>query len=363
MSLARALHLAWFFLRMFMRDRQALFLSLFFPLIFLTVLGFLNDRPRGAIDIGIANEARSPLAEQLVQALSKNKLVKVHTGDEAALKEKLRNGESSIVLVIPPDFSDKTEGARLPVYVDASQVRLLAVIMPAFERALVDIERKLRHSEPMFRLDVEDVKARTQRYIDFLLPGILAFTLMQISIAGSGYNIVEYRRKGILKRLFVTPLRPADFIAAICVARLAWCLLQISVLLLVARFMLGVNIVGNLGSLYLVIVLGTIIFLCLGFCVGSVSRTQQGVGAVGNLVIFPQLFASGVFFPISVMPPVVQPIAHLLPLSFTADGLRAICNDGASLISIWPSLVGIFAWIGISFLLATRLFSWKEVVR
>lgn len=136
-----------------------------------------------------------------------------------------------------------------------------------------------------------------------------------------------------------------------------------SVLLLVALFLLKVNIVGNFASLYLVVVLGTIIFLCIGFCVGSVAKTQQGVGALGNIVVFPQLFLSGVFFPIQLMPDWIQPVARLLPLSYVVDSLRGICNDGAGLVEIWPSLAGVFAWILLSFLLATRLFSWKEIVR
>lgn len=363
MITSRAFHLARTFLTIFLRDRQAMFFGLFFPVIFLTVLGFMTGQSRDPIDIGIANHSPSPLADELVAALSGNPLFKTHAGDEKALKDKLAQGETTMVLVIPQDFSSATEGAELVVYVDAAQVRLLGLIIPAMKNALLDIERKLRHTEPLFSLKVEDVEARSQRYIDFLLPGVLAFSLMQISVAGSGFNIVEYRRKGILKRLFVTPLKPAEFIAAICMARLVWCLIQLSVLLLVALYLLKVNIVGNFASLYLVVVLGTIIFLCIGFCVGSVAKTQQGVGAVGNIVIFPQLFLSGVFFPIQLMPDWIQPVARLLPLSYVVDSLRGICNDGAGLVEIWPSLAGVFAWILLSFLLATRLFSWKEIVR
>ena len=72
----------------------------------------------------------------------------------------------------------------------------------------------------MFDLTIEDVKSRSQNYLDFLLPGIMAFMLMNLSIAGSGFNVVEFRRKGILKRLFVTPIKPIDFVSAIVVARM-----------------------------------------------------------------------------------------------------------------------------------------------
>ena len=266
-----------------------------------------------------------------------------------------------MVLVLPETFDAQSEGSELRLLVDAAQVQQLGLIMPLLEQALISIEREFRNIEPMFSLAVEDVQARSQRYLDFLLPGLMAFTLMQLSIAGSGFNIVEFRRKGILKRLFVTPIQPRDFISSIVMARMTIVLLQLTVLIAFAVFMLDVRILGNFASFYFVIILGTFIFLCLGFCLGSIAKTQQAVMAVGNIVIFPQIFLSGVFYPIESMPALVQPIAYVLPLSFVSTAMREIANSGASLLSITPSLLGIAAWLVVSFVLATRLFVWKEV--
>lgn len=347
---------------MFMKDRQAIFIGLLFPIIFLSALGFLRDRPPEGIEIGIVNHASSATAASLQSILEDNSLFRVSVDSEAVLRSRLEAGESTLVLIIPESFNDTASATELLVLVDAAQARLLDLILPTLRQALLDVEHQLRGTEPMFSLRIEDVQARTQRYIDFLLPGILAFTLMQISIAGSGFNLVEYRRKGILKRLFVTPIRPAEFIASLCIARLVWCLVQLTMLLLFATWALEVQILGSYAALYLVIVLGTVIFLCLGFCVGSVAKTQQAVGAVGNLVIFPQLFLSGVFFPIEAMPGLIQPFARLLPLSYVSTSLREIASNGLALGDILPSLLGVLIWIAVSFLLATWLFDWKKVV-
>jgi len=103
------------------------------------------------------------------------------------------------------------------------------------------------------------------------------------------------------------------------------------------------------------------VFLNIGFCLGSIAKTQQSIGALGNIVIFPQIFLSGIFYPIESMPALVQPIAYVLPLSFISSGLRDIANEGATLLQIYPSLIGIAVWFVIGFFLATRLFVWKEV--
>jgi ABC-type multidrug transport system permease subunit len=79
------------------------------------------------------------------------------------------------------------------------------------------------------------------------------------------------------------------------------------------------------------------------------------------LVTFPQLILSGIFFPITSLPTIIQPIANTLPLSVLASGLRDIANDGISLFTINGTLIGVLLWIFISFLLATQFFKWKKV--
>jgi ABC-2 type transport system permease protein len=355
------LHLAKVFLKIFLRDRQSIFFSLFFPIIFMTVFGFVNSDEIEPIPIGIVNNSPNSVAIDFIQELIDNPVFTVTVGFEDRLRPQLEEGEQTLVLIIPSSFDVNYAGTQLTLLVDASQVRQLGLIMPVLEESLIEIEREIREIEPLFELIVEDVQARSQSYLDFLLPGLLAFTLMQLSIAGSGFNIVEYRRKGILKRLFVTPIQPKDFIAAIVMARMSIVLIQLSVLIAFALFVLDVRIVGNLANFYFIIILATFIFLCLGFCLGSIAKTQQAVMAVGNIVIFPQIFLSGIFYPIESMPELIQPIAYVLPLSFVSTAMREIAINGASLLAILPSLAGIGVWFVIAFILATRLFVWKEV--
>ncbi len=354
-------HLAKVFLKIFLRDKQSIFFSLFFPIIFMTVFGFVNSNEIESIPIGIVNESSNSVAIDFIQELMDSPLFAVTVGQEDRLRPQLVEGEQTLVIIIPSNFEPSGQGSQLRLLVDAAQVRQLGLIIPVLEDSLIEIEREIRDIEPMFELIIEDVQARSQSYLDFLLPGLLAFTLMQLSIAGSGFNIVEYRRKGILKRLFVTPIQPKDFIAAIVMARMSIVLIQLSVLIAFALLVLNVSISGSLLNFYVVIILGTFIFLCLGFCLGSIAKTQQAVMAVGNIVIFPQIFLSGIFYPIESMPELIQPIAYLLPLSFVSSGMREIAINGASLASIGSSLFGMAVWFVISFVLATRLFVWKEV--
>jgi len=355
-------HLAMNFMKIFLRDRQSIFFSLFFPVVFLSIFAFVRGGQE-PIPLGVASESDSAAAGQLVQSLREDPAFAVVTGAEADLREQLINGDQMLVLVLPADFRvvDGGAAASLRLLADTSQFNQLPLVEPMLEQKLMAIEREQRGEEPMFSLEIENVQALSQSYLDFLLPGLLAMMLMQLSVAGSGYNVVEFRRKGILKRLFVTPLRPRDFVAAIVAARLGIVLIQLTVMLAFALLVLRVNIVGNLAEFYLVAIIANAVFLNIGFCVGSIAKTQQSIMAIGNIVIFPQLVLSGVFYPIDAMPGLVQPIAQVLPLTFVVSGMRDIAITGASLLEIVPSLIGMGVWFVIGFVLAARMFVWKDV--
>ncbi len=355
-------HLARDFMKIFLRDRQSIFFSLFFPVVFMSIFAFVRGGQE-PIPLGVANQSDSALASALVDKLGEDAAFTVVSGDEAQLREQLIHGEQMLVLVVPAQFRAPSAGetAALRLLADTSQFNQLPLVEPMLEQKLMEIEREYRGGEAMFSLEIENVQALSQSYLDFLLPGLLAMMLMQLSVAGSGYNVVEFRRKGILKRLFVTPLLPRDFVAAIVAARLGIVLIQLTVLLAFALFVLRVNIIGSFAEFYLVAIVASLVFLNIGFCIGSMARTQQAIMAIGNIVIFPQIVLSGVFYPIDAMPGFVQPLAQVLPLTFVVSGLREIAVAGATLLEIVPSLIGMAVWFVIGFALATRMFVWKDV--
>jgi ABC-2 type transport system permease protein len=359
--MGKTIRFARVMLKIHIRDRQAIFFSLFFPLVFMFIISFASGGDPEPIELGIVNRADNEMATNFIATLESTLLFNITVGEEASLREELNAGDKTVVLILPENFVDNGIPADLTVLIDASQVRQAAIVMPVLRSALVDVERTLRDTEPLFDIHIEDVQSRTQSYLDFVVPGLLAFSIMNIAIAGSGYNIVEYRRKGILKRLFVTPILPRDFIGGLVLSRLLICLVQLTGLILAAIFLFQVIFVGNMLSLYLFILLGTVVFLCIGFCLGSIAKSQQAIIAIGNLVTFPQMILSGIFFPIEALPDLVQPIAKLLPLSFISTGIREIAINGASLLELFPQLVGVAIWAVIVLVLSIRMFVWKEV--
>jgi ABC-2 type transport system permease protein len=327
----------------------------------MAIFGLATSGEDEPLEIGVVDNAETAFSAEFIDALDAHPLFAVTTSDEDALRQEVVEGEMSLVLMLPKEFRGGDEPAGLTMLVDAAQARQTAMLRPLIEQTLLGIEREMRGTEPLFPLTVVDVQARSQRYIDFLVPGLLALTIMQISVAGSGYNIVEYRRKGILKRLFVTPIKPSDFIAGIVLARLVITVIQVAFLLTMAVVLLGVPVVGNLLELLVLIFVGSAVFLSLGFCMGSLAKTQQSIMLLGNLITLPQMFLSGVFFSVEAMPDALQPIARALPLTFLVSGVREVIVNGLSLAEQIPTVIGLVVWLAIGLALAIRLFRWKEV--
>ena len=354
------LYLTKVFIQIFLRNKQYIFFSLLLPVVILGIVG-LSDGERDPVDIGLVDYSNSNISKEFIDKLSNNVLFNINQSDEEILRNKLIKGELTLILLLPDDMGDASKTTNIKLLADKSQITFIEAIKPIINQTLIGVEREISKKIPMFSLEIEDIKSRTQTYLDFLLPGIMAFMLMNLSIAGSGFNVVEFRRRGILKRLFVTPIKPIDFVSAIVIARMVIVLGQLSVIFGFAFFFLDVNIVGSISHLFFIIMLSILMFLTLGFSIGSLAKTQESVGVIASIFIYPQIVMSGVFFPIDTLPEFIQPFSEILPLSIVADAMRSISSDGLLLLAVYKNIIGISIWIVIGTFISTKLFVWKEV--
>ena len=294
------------------------------------------------------DKSNSPFSSEFIENLENEDLFTLINGDFENLKLSLEEGEIGGLIVIPENFEEIENLDALKFYVDASQARQASIIKQAIDRSLVSIERNIRNMSPLFSVELEDVKSRNQRYIDFLLPGLLAFMIMNLSIAGSGFNIVEYR--GILKRLFVTPIKPRDFMIGIVLARMAIVLVQLSVVLSIALLLLDINIIGSYISFLFCCDSRNSYFFMYRLCTREPRKDSRRHQARCRFGYISPSYPVWSIFPISSMPELVQPIVYSLPLSSVVSSLREIANDGASLFSFSTSTIGLVIWVMIAFL-------------
>ena len=141
------------------------------------------------INLGLVNNSSNTISQEFSELVEEEPLFNVTKGEEYYLNREFFLGDQTAIIIIPESFNSIDETAEIKLLLDASQVRQIGSIKEAISKSLLSIERSLRNTQPMFTIEVEDVKSRPQRYVDFLLPGLLAFMLMNLSIAGSGFNL------------------------------------------------------------------------------------------------------------------------------------------------------------------------------
>lgn len=348
-------------LRSYTRDRPALFFGFFFPLIFMLLFGVLNLGAIGSVDVAVVDEAHNADSATLVQTLSRIDALKVTTLARDAAMTSLQRSELDIVLVIPSSFrlAPVPAGSAPPtmtLYTDRALPEQ-GVIGSAIITQVVDqTSFAVTQTSPVVTLDRREISGRSARYVDFLTPGILGMTIMQLGISSVAFAFVVDRQRGVIRRIMATPISRRSFIAAHVLYRLIVAIIQVLILLGVAVLLFKVTVVGNLLLLLAVAALGSLLFLCLGFAVTGVVATENAAAPVTQLVTLPQMFLSGVFFSRDAAPAFLRPIADYLPLTFLNDALRDVATAGAGVADILPQLLGILVWTVVAFFLAFRFF-------
>lgn len=205
----------------------------------------------------------------------------------------------------------------------------------------------------------EVVTGEQVRYVDWLLPGVLAMNMMFSALYGVGYVIVRYRKNGVLKRLKATPLSAVEFLVAQVMSRL-WVILLVSGGVYVATdLFIGFRMEGSYLGLLLVFALGAMSVISLGLVVAARSASEEFASGLLNLISWPMMFLSGVWFSLEGLHPLVQQLAQLFPLTHLIAAARAIMLDGAGFAAIADELAILAGMTALFLALGARLFRWE----
>ena len=356
------LHLTIANLKMLARDKQALFWALVFPLIFVIVFGLFFPDTQSTQTLAVIDHAQDSMSAQLIENLQEvDSLRVVARDDEAQARREISEGDLGHLLVIPPGLASAvTENppARIVLlYDDADPLSgiVLGMVWSFVDRA------NLQMAQAPTRLELapEGVSSRSIGYLDFLIPGLAIWGVMNFSVIGIATSMAAYREKRILVRLLATPLKVRVFFAARVLSALVLSVLQAAIILAAGWVFFGVAVEGNLLHIALLVVLGNIIFLNLGFVVGAFSKTVAAASGLGNAVGLPLMFMSGVFFPIENLPTVLRIIVEYLPLAPILEIVRGIILHSDAFWEFPLQLAIISGWIILSAVAAIRTFRFR----
>lgn len=205
----------------------------------------------------------------------------------------------------------------------------------------------------------ETVSGKEIRYVDWVIPGILAMNMMFSALFGVGYVIVRYRKNGMLKRLKATPLTAFEYLSVQIVSRL---LLIMAITIFVfygTNIFIGYAMYGSHLSLFLVFALGAISLISLSLIIAARTTSEEMAGGLLNLFSWPMMFLSGVWFSLEGTNPLVQQFAEFLPLTHVTAAARAIMIDGAGLIDVSYHLIILIVQSVLFLAIGAYTFRWE----
>jgi len=354
------------------RDRQAMFWTFFFPIMFMVLLGLVFGNAQ-VIDlkIGIVDEDQEAAAGALVSQVDglDNVQVQNFTSREEALAA-VGKGDLAVFLVIPAGYSDTLAAHQQPNATNATEKAVLtvyfandtsgngAVAFTVLNQVISQVNAAVLQQEPVVVASPQEVQVSGGRYIDYLMPGIIGMVLMFNGVFAIAGVMTTMRQKGILRRLKVTPVGKSAILAALITTRMLVTFMGILLIIAVGVLGFGVQMHGNPAVTLSLVVVGSLSFTTFGFAVSSYAKTLESAEGLANVVTMPMMFLGDVFLPVALMPDFIRPFAEALPLRYLNEALREVILNGEGLLEVLLPIAGVAVWGGAGFVLAVALFKW-----
>lgn len=351
--------------RRFFRDRVALFFGILFPLIFLVIFGSISKSNSVSFNIALVNESPASLARQFVDETKSNKIFKIDKNITtfAQAKDKMNKSQLDGTIVLPADFGIAKDGGtptgQASVYYTQNNEQAGQALTSILQQEFAAINKKFVDIKMPFSVVPQKLNQKSLTAFDYTFAGLLGFSIMGLGIFGPMNVFPELKKQGILRRFHTTPLRVWQYFVSTMISQAIIGLISIAIMFAAAIKFFHLQVVGNYFEITAFVIVGIILILGIGLSIGGWARNERQAAPLGNIIVFPLMFLSGVFFPRFLMPEWLQGITSYIPLTPVIDGMRLIITEGKHLTDVGPQLLVMGVWMVVIYIIAFRVFRWE----
>ncbi|GAB4260393.1 ABC transporter permease [Thermincola ferriacetica] len=335
------------------RDRASLAIIFVMPVMMLLLFGYAVTTDVENISIVVFDQAKTAESRQLVDAFTNSGYFIIQEFVEyyRDVESKIDSGTAKAGLIIPPDYTKRLkrkDSAQVQLLVDGSDPLVARTALSAaqviaqhksFVLKLQDIKKMglpvdARQSIDLryriwYNPDMESVK--------FNIPGLIGLIMQNITVMLTGFALVRERERGTLEQLIITPVKPVELVAGKLVPYVVIAFMDVLLALMVGTFWFDVPVRGNLFLLLFLSFVFLLAALGFGMFISTVAKTQLQAMQMSILLMLPSVLLSGFMFPRDSMPPFVQFLGALLPLTYFLEILRGIILKGVGLEYLWKN--------------------------
>ncbi|MGI8434684.1 MAG: ABC transporter permease [Nocardioidaceae bacterium] len=337
----------------FLRDRQSVFFSVFFPLMFLVLFGgIFSDSGASKVDVVLVGDVS--LIDDLDQqgrAAFEDAFAITHADDFDAAVQQVRDGDVTLAVM--------QQGNDLTVrYSEADQVK--SAVAQGTLQSFVQAANVASTGRPAtYDVQAQRVEDKSLRTIQFVTPGLLGWAVATSATFGAAATLTGWRTSKLLRRLRLAPVRAVTVVGARIAVTVVIALAQMAIFVGLAVAAFGLRLSGAWYMAVPLLVCGTLCFMALGLLAGAVSKTVEGASSLSNIFVLPMAFLSGSFFPLDGAPRWLDVVSHLLPLRHLNDAMLDVMVRGQGPGSTVVPMLILLAFAAAVLLVASRFFSWE----
>lgn len=352
-------------LKEFVRDRAAMFWTLAFPVFFIILFGAIfSGGSNPTYSVGLVNQDGGPVGAALANVFEHDiKPFKVSTGTYDDQINALKKGNLDLVIVLPANMSASVaaqQTAQVQIYLDASKNAANAQIEENIvAQTVAGFNQRATHAVTLLTLNTNSITSHTLRSIDYLMPGILAMSLMQLGLFGTATPLVSLRQEGVLRRLGATPLPRWQLLVGQVLLRLTIGIVQAALIIGLSVMAFHVQIQGSMLALAGLVMLGAVTFISMGYLIAALARSVESASGISSAINFPMMFLSGIFFPLALLPAFLAPFVRVMPLTYLADAFRQVSIGSVPDFPMWIDIAVLGGWSVVCIALASRFFKWE----
>jgi len=253
--------------------------------------------------------------------------------DEA--RQKVTDGSASAVIIFPENF---TQDAMMATKNPSSGTRAEIIIQG--DDTITNIKNE-EGVNPALKITSEPIYGQDAEFIDFFVPGILAFVVYLLTTILTLITFVGERANGTLERVLASPVTEGEVVTGYAITFGTLGILQVALLLVIAIAVFNIIVVGNVLLAFLAVAILAVTCQALGILLSSLAKRPEQAIQFFPFVVLPAFLLSGVFWPLQAIPEWLRPFSYLVPPTYAVEACRAVMLKGWGLDKIWPDLTAL----------------------
>jgi ABC-2 type transport system permease protein len=349
--------------RAILRSPSMVVFSIFFPLIFILVFGFIGNG--GSQSYRVVLDSRSDTANALIDSLKRSSFVKfIPAADSSEIELDLIKGRITGILNVQKTHAAERGQYTVQFRSTTASADKWGTFLPLLENTINKIDKKLYTNQDTYAqlLQPRIETVRKYRTIDFILPGQLGFSLLSAGIFGVAFLFYSLRQQLVLKRFFATPIRRGYIILGEGLSRVIFQLLTAVIIVGIGHYAFQFTLVNGwitFAEIMILSFIALLVFMGFGFIISGLAKSESTIPPLANLITLPQFLLAGTFFSIDAFPAWLQPISKAMPLTYYNDAMRKISFEGAHLGDCWLQIAILLAWGVVAYGVAIKVFRWE----